>query len=129
MLFLLRSAPEVEKRIHSKLFRKFWEEPGYKGAGLHYCTDENLSKEMKCFADSFYTWLIFFTQPAVVTNMRCEYKAMVIPKQHFLQRTGWSCWVTAVSILFHSIHSVPNEVICFPMVILWHAWISVQCDT
>ena len=34
MLFLFRSAPEVEKRIHSKLFRKFWrsrgtEEPAY----------------------------------------------------------------------------------------------------
>ena len=37
MLFFLRSAPEVEKRIHSKLFRKFWEEPGYKRADLHYC--------------------------------------------------------------------------------------------
>ena len=37
MLFLLRSAPEVEKRIHSKLFCKFLEEPGYKRAGLHYC--------------------------------------------------------------------------------------------
>ena len=31
MLFLFRSAPEVEKRIHSKLFRKFWEEPGIVG--------------------------------------------------------------------------------------------------
>ena len=34
MLFLFRSAPEVEKRIHSKLFRKFWrsrdtKEPAY----------------------------------------------------------------------------------------------------
>ena len=38
MLFLFRSAPEVKKRIHSKLFRKFWEEPGYKRANLHYCT-------------------------------------------------------------------------------------------
>ena len=37
MLFLFRSAPEVKKRIHSKLFRKFWEEPGYKRANLHYC--------------------------------------------------------------------------------------------
>ena len=37
MLFLFRSAPEVEKRIHSKLFRNFLEEPGYKRAGLHYC--------------------------------------------------------------------------------------------
>ena len=39
MLFLFRSAPEVEKRIHSKLFRNFLEEPGYKRAGLHYCTE------------------------------------------------------------------------------------------
>ena len=38
MLFLFRSAPEVKKRIHSKLFRKFWEEPGYTRANLHYCT-------------------------------------------------------------------------------------------
>ena len=37
MLFLFRSAPKVKKRIHSKLFRKFWEEPGYKRANLHYC--------------------------------------------------------------------------------------------
>ena len=37
MLFLFRSAPEVEKRIHSKFFRKFWEEPGYKRTDLHYC--------------------------------------------------------------------------------------------
>ena len=37
MLFLLRSAPEVEKRIHSKLFRIFLEEPGYKRAGQTYC--------------------------------------------------------------------------------------------
>ena len=40
MLFLFRSAPEVEKRIHSKLFRNFLEEPGYKRAGLHYCNVE-----------------------------------------------------------------------------------------
>jgi len=38
MLFLFRSAPEVKKKIHSKLFRKFWEEPGYTRANLHYCT-------------------------------------------------------------------------------------------
>ena len=38
MLFLFRSAPKVEKRIHSKFFRKFWEEPGYKRTDLHYCT-------------------------------------------------------------------------------------------
>ena len=37
MLFLFRSASKVEKRIHSKFFRKFWEEPGYKGTDLHYC--------------------------------------------------------------------------------------------
>ena len=30
MLFLFRSAPEVEKRIHSKLFRKFWMSRGIK---------------------------------------------------------------------------------------------------
>ena len=30
MLFLFRSAPEVEKRIHSKLFRKFWRSRGTK---------------------------------------------------------------------------------------------------
>ena len=30
MLFLFRSAPEVEKRIHSKLFRKFWRNRGTK---------------------------------------------------------------------------------------------------
>ena len=49
MLFLFRSAPEVEKRIHSKLFRNFLEEPGYKRAGLHYCikstTKQNERKE------------------------------------------------------------------------------------
>ena len=38
MLFLFRSAPEVEKRIHSKWFRKFWEEPGYRRANLRYCS-------------------------------------------------------------------------------------------
>ena len=38
MLFLFRSAPEVKKIIHSKLFRKFWEEPGNKRANLHYCS-------------------------------------------------------------------------------------------
>ena len=37
MLFLFRSASKVEKRIHSKFFRKFWEEPGYKRTDLHYC--------------------------------------------------------------------------------------------
>ena len=37
MLFLFRSAPEVKKRINSKLFHKFWEEPGYKRANQHYC--------------------------------------------------------------------------------------------
>ena len=30
MLFLFRSAPEVEKRIHSKLFHKFWRSRGTK---------------------------------------------------------------------------------------------------
>ena len=30
MLFLFRSAPEVEKRIHSKLFRNFWRSRGTK---------------------------------------------------------------------------------------------------
>ena len=30
MLFLFRSAPVVEKRIHSKLFRKFWRSRGTK---------------------------------------------------------------------------------------------------
>ena len=30
MLFLFRSAPEVEKRIHSKLFRRFWRSRGTK---------------------------------------------------------------------------------------------------
>ena len=30
MLFLFRSAPEVEKRIQSKLFRKFWRSRGTK---------------------------------------------------------------------------------------------------
>ena len=30
MLFLFRSAPEVEKRIHSKFFRKFWRSRGTK---------------------------------------------------------------------------------------------------
>ena len=30
MLFLFRSAPEVEKRMHSKLFRKFWRSRGTK---------------------------------------------------------------------------------------------------
>ena len=40
MLFLFRSAPKVEKRIHSKFFRKFWEEPGYKRTDLHYCITE-----------------------------------------------------------------------------------------
>ena len=30
MLFFFRSAPEVEKRIHSKLFRKFWRSRGTK---------------------------------------------------------------------------------------------------
>ena len=40
MLFLFRSAPEVEKRIHSKLFRKFWrsrgtKEPAY--INVHRC--------------------------------------------------------------------------------------------
>ena len=42
MLFLFRSAPEVEKRIHSKLFCKFLEEPRYKRAGLHYCTHNQI---------------------------------------------------------------------------------------
>ena len=30
MLFLFRSAPEVEKRIHSKFFCKFWRSRGTK---------------------------------------------------------------------------------------------------
>ena len=30
MLFLFKSAPEVEKRIHSKLFRKIWRSRGTK---------------------------------------------------------------------------------------------------
>ena len=44
MLFLFRSAPEVEKRIHSKLFRKFWrsrgtKEPAYITVGDNFrCT-------------------------------------------------------------------------------------------
>ena len=41
MLFLYRSAPKVEKRIHSKFFRKFWEEPGYKRTDLHYCSNDD----------------------------------------------------------------------------------------
>ena len=40
MLFLFRSARKVEKRIHSKFFRKFWEDPGYKRTDLHYCTQK-----------------------------------------------------------------------------------------
>ena len=58
MLFLFRSAPEVEKRIHSKLFRNFLEEPGYKRAGLHYCK----WKPNVCFVD-----LKVWCQPAVVS--------------------------------------------------------------
>ena len=60
------------------------------------------------------------------TRQILQYKAMVIPKQpylHFLQRTGWS-WVTAISVY---LCNVQKEVICLPMVILWHAW--MQCDT
>ena len=43
MLFLFRSAPEVEKRIHSKFFRKFWrsrgtKEPAYITVHTHNCT-------------------------------------------------------------------------------------------
>ena len=41
MLFLFRSAPEVEKRIHSKLFRKFWRSRGTKEPA--YITVPNLS--------------------------------------------------------------------------------------
>ena len=48
MLFLFRSAPKVEKRIHSKFFRKFWEEPGYKRADLHYCTIVALGFDTNC---------------------------------------------------------------------------------
>ena len=47
MLFLFRAAPEVEKIIHSKLFCKFWEEPGYKRANLHYCTRSRIMFWMK----------------------------------------------------------------------------------
>ena len=44
MLFLFRSAPEVEKRIHSKLFRKFWRSRGTKEPA--YITVLKLAVEM-----------------------------------------------------------------------------------
>ena len=41
MLFLFRSAPEVEKRIHSNLFRKFWRSPGTKEPAYITVKDKN----------------------------------------------------------------------------------------
>ena len=44
MLFLFRSTSEVEKRINSKHFRKFWDEPGYKRADQTYCSASHQSE-------------------------------------------------------------------------------------
>ena len=90
MLFLLRSAPEVEKRIHSKLFRKFWEEPGYKGAGLHYCTKkwknnfmEGKEKE-KRYSYSIHALLLCNWE-----NWHCP-SILIAVYQYQLHPTGWS---------------------------------------
>ena len=45
MLFLFRSAPEVEKRIHSKLFRKFWRSRGTKEPAYITVFDEAGKKQ------------------------------------------------------------------------------------
>ena len=46
MLFLFRSAPEVEKRIHSKLFRKFWRSRGTKEPAYITVELENEKKHL-----------------------------------------------------------------------------------
>ena len=61
MLFLFRSAPEVEKRIHSKLFRKFWRSRGTKEPA-YITVDEMLTDKL-------------FTHSAVNTGW--EIKAVV----------------------------------------------------
>ena len=61
MLFLFRSAPEVEKRIHSKLFRKFWRSRGTKEPA--YITVHAFTKTHKptCIfrPACIWIWLVF----------------------------------------------------------------------
>ena len=78
MLFLFRSSPKVKKRIHSKGFRKFWEEPGYKRANLHYCTwrsgtwvrsDMWKSKHLKGHSAPCISYVTFLDQSDIHGNL------------------------------------------------------------
>ena len=54
--FCLDQLPKLKKRIHSKLFGKFWEEPGYKRADQTYCTDQRLEFKSQFFATFPYNF-------------------------------------------------------------------------
>ena len=75
MLFLFRSAPKVEKRIHSKFFRKFWEEPGYKRTDLHYCTSKCIKiqlnpYQLKRIAGAHLVWCMMTYD--IVSDDHCD---------------------------------------------------------
>ena len=62
MLFLFRSAP-VEKRIHSKLFRKFWRSRGTKEPAYITVEEESEKKlrEIYCTSEANFQFGIFLT--------------------------------------------------------------------
>ena len=63
MLFLFRSAPEVEKRIHSKLFRKFWRSRGTKEPAYItvFCSFLGLSQSVPVtsYVKMIDIWMLF----------------------------------------------------------------------
>ena len=80
MLFLFRSAPEVEKRIHSKLFRKFWrsrgtKEPAYITVMICRCSDH---------------WSMFFS---IALNLLLESMTLIISRYTHKHTTNEGCTI------------------------------------
>ena len=112
MLFLFRSAPEVEKRIHSKLFRKFWRSRGTKepayitvyGAVCLFFGVVVLEWSNSKFVWSFNTWV--FWQLSQVT---LQHHSNL--NQQNLRKALWNLNVTSliinqIKIVFHFLNVV-----------------------
>ena len=77
MLFFFRSAPEVEKRIHSKLFRKFWRSRGTKEIIRYRC--------LICLSSNYVI------SPSVIFEFICIHFISILTHQGcHRQQTTWS---------------------------------------
>ena len=85
MLFLFRSAPEVEKRIHSKLFRKFWRSRGTKEPA-YITVPEFRAGDGREICDMVAVW------EAMVTFFR------IVP--HFFHEVPCCPWITHWRVVF-----------------------------